>query len=321
MLPQLVARLVVLGELGLGHLGLDRSLATLSAGEWRRVRLANALGCELVEALYVLDEPTAGLHPSDTGRLIALLERLRDAGNTVVVVEHDDEVVSHADWVVDLGPGAGTDGGRVMYSGPPDGLIPETGSITAKWRAQPPLRVGDRREPADWIQVRNARGRNLRHLDVRFPLGVLCVVTGVGGAGKSSLVGEVLYRAWRDRLAGRFTPLRPSCRREPAAATRSKGESLCGGYVGLTPLPPRSPVAPTSPRTSASTTRFANCWRRPPQPSPDSSPPEHSASIPPKGGAVPFARGRASSVSIFNFCPMWRSLFRLRRREIQARGS
>jgi excinuclease ABC subunit A len=209
VLPQLLSRLVVLAELGLAHLGLDRSPATLSAGEWRRVRLANALGCELVEALYVLDEPTAGLHPSDTGRLIALLERLRDAGNTVVVVEHDDEVVSRADWVVDLGPGAGIDGGRVLYSGPPDGLVAETGSITAKWRARPPASGGDRRVPADWIQVRNARGRNLQHLDVRFPLGVLCVVTGVGGAGKSSLVGEVLYRAWRDRLAGRFTPAPP----------------------------------------------------------------------------------------------------------------
>jgi excinuclease ABC subunit A len=201
LLPPLVSRLATLIELGLGHLQLDRSPTTLSAGDWRRVRLANALGCELVEALYVVDEPTAGLHPAHTPRLIALLKRLRDAGNTVVVVEHDDTVISHADWVVDLGPGAGVEGGRVLYSGPPTGLKEATGSITAKWQAHPVDFTGDRRTPTDWITVKNAHARTLKHLDVKFPLGVLCVITGVGGAGKRTLVEHTLYRAWSDRLA------------------------------------------------------------------------------------------------------------------------
>lgn len=199
------ARLGYLDRIGLDYLTLDRQARTLSGGEAQRVALTSALGSGLVNTLYVLDEPTAGLHPHDVRRLVGCVEGLRDTGNTVVVVEHDADVVRAADLVVDVGPGAGEGGGRVLYCGPPAGLTPESapGSLTADFlTGRRSISLPERRRPLEHGRIRlaGARGHNLRNIDVEFPLGVLCVVTGVSGAGKSTLVEETLYPALRRRL-------------------------------------------------------------------------------------------------------------------------
>jgi excinuclease ABC subunit A len=198
VLDQIHVRLGYLGTVDLGYLTLDRAARTLSTGEAQRVRLTTALGSNLVNALYVLDEPTAGLHPSDTGKLLGVLERLRDAGNTLVVVEHNFEVIRQADHIVDLGPGAGEDGGKVLYQGIPTGVATCDASMTGAFLAgRRQIAVPARRRALDHGSVRlvGARTHNLQDLTVDFPLGVLCVVAGVSGAGKSSLVQETLYPA------------------------------------------------------------------------------------------------------------------------------
>ncbi len=199
VLDQARGRIDALHEIGLEYLALDRPARTLSAGEARRLALATALGSGLVNTLYVLDEPSVGLHPRDVGRLVATLEGLRDAGNSVVVVEHEEAILRAADWLVDVGPGAGDAGGRILYEGPPAqaGTVAEsaTGAFLTG-RARVP--IPDRRRDPDAkgrLVLRGATGNNLRDLDVSFPLGVLCVVTGVSGAGKSTLIEETLYPA------------------------------------------------------------------------------------------------------------------------------
>jgi excinuclease ABC subunit A len=211
ILEQARSRLDYLDRIGLDYLTLDRPARTLSGGEARRVALTTALGSGLVNTLYVLDEPSIGLHPHDVGRLIAILKELRDAGNSVVVVEHDQAVVRSADLVVDIGPGAGEAGGHLLYVGPP-GAIAATGSATADFligRRQ--MVVPERRRQGNQGQLRltGARGHNLKDLDVTFPLGVLCVVTGVSGSGKSTLVEETLYPALRRRLGRESLPAAP----------------------------------------------------------------------------------------------------------------
>ena len=198
IVEQALGRLDALIQLGLGYLTLDRPADTLSGGELQRVRLASHLGSGLVGVCYVLDEPTAGLHPRDTEKLLRLLEALRDAGNSVVVVEHDELVIRAADWVIDLGPGAGPDGGRVVAAGRPDELDGAE-SQTARWLragwaepSAPSERLG--RSKGE-IAVFGATERNLKSIDVRFPLGTIVCVTGVSGSGKSSLVQDVLGRA------------------------------------------------------------------------------------------------------------------------------
>ena len=204
LVSRLERRLGYLREIGVDYLTLDRAAATLSAGEARRVGLTKTLGSGLVNTLYVLDEPTLGLHAQDVGKLIAIVKRLRDQRNTVVVVEHDDDVIRAVDHVVDLGPGAGAAGGKVLYSGPVAGLESVEGSATGDFlsgrkRAAAP---GPRR-PLTHRRVRlsGASGHNLKGVDVVFPLGLLCVVTGVSGAGKSTLVEDTLYPALRHRIA------------------------------------------------------------------------------------------------------------------------
>ncbi|HJQ81607.1 MAG TPA: excinuclease ABC subunit A, partial [Lacipirellulaceae bacterium] len=190
------SRLEYLLDVGLGYIALDRSLRTLSAGEAQRVALTTTLGSSLVDVLYVLDEPSIGLHPADVGPLANAIERLRQRGNTVVVVEHEDEIIRRADHVVEFGPGAGEDGGRVVFQGTPDELIAATDSRTGDWLAGRRSLGGSspRRTTAQgWVKLRGARSNNLKNLTVEFPLGVLCLVTGVSGAGKSTLVGKTLY--------------------------------------------------------------------------------------------------------------------------------
>ena len=205
-------RLDYLDRIGLGYLTLDRQARTLSGGEAQRVALTAALGSGLVNTLYVLDEPTVGLHPHDVDRLIATLHELRDAGNSVVVVEHDAAVLNAADMVVDIGPGAGALGGRVLYAGPVAGLADVAESATADFLSgRRGMAVPTRRRPTDkgFLRLSGARGHNLRGLDVAFPLGVLCLVTGVSGSGKSTLVTETLYPALRRSIHGEPLPAAP----------------------------------------------------------------------------------------------------------------
>jgi len=205
-----VARLTTLLELGLGYLASDRSTPTLSPGELQRLRLATQVRSNLFGVAYVLDEPSAGLHPADTEALLAALDQLKRAGNSLFVVEHEIDVIRHADWIVDVGPAAGEQGGRILYSGPPAGLASIAGSQTARHlfasagaRAPRTPRV-----PRDWLRLRGITRHNLRRVDVDFPLGVLTTVTGVSGSGKSSLVSQVLAELVARHLGPHAPPAR-----------------------------------------------------------------------------------------------------------------
>jgi excinuclease ABC subunit A len=199
ILKEVGERLRFLRDVGLGYLTLGRSAGTLSGGEAQRIRLATQIGSRLVGVLYILDEPSIGLHQRDNDRLLDTLKRLRDLGNTVVVVEHDEDAIRAADYLVDLGPGAGTHGGEVVASGPLEALLAEERSLTGAYlRGDREIPIPSERRPVDpdrAVVVRGARGHNLKKLDARFPLGVFLCVTGVSGSGKSTLVNETLYHA------------------------------------------------------------------------------------------------------------------------------
>jgi excinuclease ABC subunit A len=203
LLAELTARVSFVVDVGLGYLSLDRQTRSLSGGEAQRIALSNALGSRLTDTLYVLDEPSIGLHPSDIDRLLRLLRRLTDAGNTVVVVEHDPAAMAIADWMVELGPGSGAAGGELVYQGPAEG-VKTAGTLTGQYLSGE-KRIGvpsARRPAARWLTVRGARLHNLQGVDVRLPLHTLTAVTGVSGSGKSTLVHDVLYRQLERRLKG-----------------------------------------------------------------------------------------------------------------------
>ncbi len=197
LLPEIISRLTFLCDVGLGYLTLDRLSSTLSGGESQRINLATSLGSSLVGSLYILDEPSIGLHTRDTDRLISVLRKLQSIGNTVVVVEHDEEIMRSADHLIDVGPEAGRHGGKIVYNGPVSDIDKATGSYTASYlRGDLTIPVPSARRPwRDSIEVRGAREHNLKNIDVKFPLGVMTVVTGVSGSGKSTLVRDILYRA------------------------------------------------------------------------------------------------------------------------------
>jgi excinuclease ABC subunit A len=203
VLKEINSRLGFLLDVGLDYLSLGRSAATLAGGEAQRIRLASQIGSGLVGVLYVLDEPSIGLHQRDNRRLIETLVRLRDLGNTVLVVEHDEDTIKVADHVVDIGPGAGEHGGRVVHSGTVEGLLANPASITGQYLSGArsiPVPEKRRQPSGDWLVVRGARENNLRDIDVQFPLGCFVAVTGVSGSGKSTLVNEILHKSLMQRI-------------------------------------------------------------------------------------------------------------------------
>jgi excinuclease ABC subunit A len=244
LLKEIRGRLQFLSNVGLGYLTLGRGSQTLSGGELQRVRLATQLGSGLVGVCYVLDEPTAGLHPRDTDRLLAGLRNLEAQGNSVLVVEHDEAVIRAADWIVDVGPGAGPDGGSIVATGTPDEIAGSEASITGRYLSgalRPALPRADRlgRSPG-WVVMRGATVHNLKGDEVRIPLGALTCVTGVSGSGKSTLVHDVLARGFRRRD-------RPSAREAP-------GLGRIEGWEPLTSLVvvDQSPIG-RSPRSTPAT--------------------------------------------------------------------
>ena len=201
---EIVSRLRYISDVGLSYLTLSRACNTLSGGESQRINLVTALGSSLVGSMYILDEPSIGLHPRDTDRLISVLRRLRDLGNTVVVVEHDEEIIRAADMLIDMGPLAGVDGGEVVFQGKITGKLPASavnGSLTLQYLTGKKQRYVREKRPWQYsICVEGAMEHNLKDIDVRFPLGALTVVSGVSGSGKSSLVGDILYPALYRRI-------------------------------------------------------------------------------------------------------------------------
>ncbi len=202
VLKEIAGRLRTIEELGMGYLQLNRTTASLSGGEAQRVRLAAQVGARLRGVLYVLDEPTIGLHQRDNGRLIALLRGLRDEGNSIVVVEHDEQTIRAADYLLDLGPGAGEQGGFKVAEGPLAAVLAVPESLTAQYlRGDKSIPVpATRRRPRGWITIHGAREHNLQAIDARFPLGVMTAVTGVSGSGKSTLVYDILFRSLMNGL-------------------------------------------------------------------------------------------------------------------------
>ncbi|GLZ29362.1 UvrABC system protein A [Lentzea sp. NBRC 105346] len=244
VLKEIQARLHFLLDVGLDYLSLDRASGTLSGGEAQRIRLATQIGSGLVGVLYVLDEPSIGLHQRDNHRLIETLTRLRDLGNTLIVVEHDEDTIRTSDWVVDIGPGAGEHGGKVVHSGPYKKLLSNKDSITGAYlsgRKQIPMPTKRRKvDKKRQLTVVGAREHNLRGIDVSFPLSTLTAVTGVSGSGKSTLVNDILATVLANKLNG--------ARQVPGRHTRIKGLDLVDKLVQVD----QSPIGRT-PRSNAAT--------------------------------------------------------------------
>ncbi len=204
LLKEILARLNFLDEVGLGYLTLSRSAGSLSGGEGQRIRLATQIGSNLVGVLYVLDEPSIGLHQRDNRKLIDTLIKLRDLGNTLIVVEHDEETIRCADWVVDIGPGAGIHGGHIVFEGTPEEILKSKESLTGQYLSgklsiETPEK---RRKPAGFLEIKGAREHNLKGIDVSIPTGCLSLITGVSGSGKSTLIYDILYRSLMNRFYG-----------------------------------------------------------------------------------------------------------------------
>jgi excinuclease ABC subunit A len=211
VLKEISERLGFLLEVGLDYLTLERATATLAGGEAQRIRLATQIGAKLSGVLYILDEPSIGLHPRDTQRLLATLKVLRDLGNTVVVVEHDPDTIRAADYIVDMGPGAGRHGGEVVFGGPPEELARQDQSLTGLYLSgRREIKVpAERRQARGWLNLTGATGHNLKGVNVAFPLGVLTCITGVSGSGKSTLTMDTLYQALKQKLYRARIPAAP----------------------------------------------------------------------------------------------------------------
>ncbi|MGH2408703.1 MAG: excinuclease ABC subunit UvrA, partial [Candidatus Limnocylindrales bacterium] len=243
VLKEIAARLGFLVDVGLDYLTVDRTSSTLSGGEAQRIRLATQIGSSLMGVLYILDEPSIGLHQRDNAKLIATLTRLRDLGNTLIVVEHDEETIRTADWVLDIGPGAGEHGGEVVAAGPLEVILDEPRSVTGAYlRGEKMVPIPERRRTGSGrgLEVVGARAHNLKAIDVRFPLGTFTAVTGVSGSGKSTLVAEILYRSLARTLNG--------AREEPGAHERIDGIDAVDKVVEID----QSPIGRT-PRSNPAT--------------------------------------------------------------------
>ena len=249
VVKEIRARLGFLNDVGLNYLTLSRAAKTLSGGEAQRIRLATQIGSGLVGVMYVLDEPSIGLHQRDNARLIPTLHHLRDLGNTLVVVEHDEDTITSADWVVDIGPKAGEQGGEVVYSGPAEHLVDAPRSITGDYIAgRRSIEVPKTRRKIDrsrMLKVVGARENNLKNIDVRFPLGVMTCVTGVSGSGKSTLVNQILYPVLADKLNG--------ARIVPGKHTRVEGVDQCDKVIHVD----QNPIGRT-PRSNPAT--YTGVW-------------------------------------------------------------
>lgn len=229
----LIGRLSVLLDLGLGYLTLERSTPTLSPGELQRLRLATQVRSNLFGVVYVLDEPSAGLHPADTEALLRAFERLKASGNSLFVVEHELDVIRCADWIVDVGPGAGEQGGQILYSGPPAGLAQIEASRTRDFLLGNARGVAPARRPVkDWLRVRGVSRNNLEGLDVDIPLGVFCCVTGISGSGKSSLISQFLVETLTDKL-GSEAPSSGKPAEELEEAVETLGGDIVEGMNGV----------------------------------------------------------------------------------------
>lgn len=242
VLKEIKARLGFLVNVGLDYLTLDRAANTLSGGEAQRIRLATQIGSGLMGVIYILDEPSIGLHPRDQSRLLAMLKRLRDLGNTVIVVEHDAETILSADHVIDIGPGAGAHGGTVVAAGPPAEIMRHPASLTGQYLSgRKAIPVRPRRRPTGrWLKVLGATAHNLKGIDVAFPLGLFVCVTGVSGSGKSTLVNDILYRALARELHG--------ARELPGAYRRLEGREHIDKVINVD----QSPIGRT-PRSNPAT--------------------------------------------------------------------
>jgi len=230
----LLARIAVLLDLGLGYLSLERSTPTLSPGELQRLRLATQVRSNLFGVVYVLDEPSAGLHPADTRALLAALDGLKAAGNSLFVVEHELDVIHHADWIVDVGPDAGQHGGEILYSGPPAGLAQVEASRTRRLLfGSQAIAPRTPRVPAGWLRLDGVTRNNLVDLDVAFPVGTFTTVTGVSGSGKSSLVGQALVELVSEALGHEAPPLDDEGEELERTIVETLGGHITGGIEGI----------------------------------------------------------------------------------------
>ncbi len=237
VLKEIKARLKFLVDVGLGYLTLNRAAGSLSGGEAQRIRLATQIGSGLTGVLYILDEPSIGLHQRDNSKLIATLLRLRDAGNTLIVVEHDEETIRSADFVVDVGPGAGVHGGKIVCAGSVSDIIACKNSITGKYLSGElsiPVPTERRLGNGSWLTVHGARKNNLKNVDVSFPLGTLCLVTGVSGSGKSSLINEILLPYLAEKL-NRARPADVECDSINGIEVLDKVIAIDQSAIGRTP--------------------------------------------------------------------------------------
>jgi excinuclease ABC subunit A len=244
ILKEIVSRLDFLRNVGLNYLTLNRMTATLSGGESQRIRLATQIGSNLTGVLYVLDEPTIGLHQRDNARLIDTLKKLRDLDNTLLVVEHDEEVIRNADWVVDIGPGAGIHGGEIVGNGSLEDILKNENSITGAFlrgdRIVSHVKQNRNKNPEKWITVHGAQENNLKSINAQFPLGCMTVVTGVSGSGKSTLVNDILFKALSHYFYG--------SREKPGKHSNISGLDQVDKIIGID----QSPIGRT-PRSNAAT--------------------------------------------------------------------
>ena len=301
-----VARLASLQRLGLGYLTLDRATPSLSPGELQRLRLATQIRSNLFGVVYVLDEPSAGLHLADSEALMESLAELKRSGNSIFVVEHDLDIMRRADWLVDVGPGAGEGGGRILYSGPPRGLEHVRESHTARYLfADGTLAPRPARKPRDWLDIRDVELNNLRGVDVKIPLRLMTAVTGISGSGKSSLVTQALVGLMLEHLGAAptlrtlTTVLCSPTHLQPRAGGSTPVPTASSAWSRSTRSPSGARRAPIWPPTPACSTTSASCSRRRRAPAGDVTTPAGSRSTSPRAAA---RSAKAKGMSRWNCC-------------------